>query len=592
MITWIDIEDSQGNKLGKGPLGGVLSSSFGEKLSEAAEFSFTVLSNGAGTELIEHERVAVRYVVKDDVTWRHSGIIKNIQLTLSGNGLPTLEVSGFTLLYELSYSLINIELYELVSKKPYVMYEDEFIDSHNNGQPWIKWAMFDNNPSTHERVRISLNNSFLYIAYPVAFIEINFDLKRGNRGHSDYGWYWRGENWILLTPEENGLIDETGPLARSGRVKFTPSRSWRKRSFNGAIPNSYSIKFDPAYGDDVDVDICEVSIIAKGPTYNDLAPLLAGTDWSFHGHQNTGRASRMMLWDISRLEALTKLRKHHGHHFRQFNGERKIEWLRETDIGEDSGITAIKLPVGKVMKSAGIDMCFVKDARKLVESYEIVTHLRPYGGGKGSERATLIDAAIDIPEGYYLDSSSNFIISAEAEATFGRRIERVEQFGEVTPAVDFIGNLDDDDTSNQLARAALSWLQNHDKAHIAYELSVVGLRKMPKVGQKIRIEYHDSSSNIHIDDTLFLIGYDMISQAGLVFHKLTVSSIARFPKGEGEFISRKVQELRELQAYGQAVSKIEHPLLTDENTEKLQISASTILDDVENLETRMRELYE
>lgn len=604
MITWIDIENSNGDKLGDGPLTAVLSSMFGEALSEAAKFNFTILASDPRIDLVNYERVAVRYIVMETgITIRQSGIIKSINLTLS-EGLPAYEVSGLNLLYELSYTLVNIELFDYKMMQPHIFVEDE-------GVLHTKWVLFDDNPETYEEIRISANDHFLVVCCVYPFDQIHFSIKDGNETQTAFGWFWRGENWVELGTTDN-LIDtmvdhlagedNPRPLRRSGMIGFNAPQSWRHRNFNHHIDLNgdevYPIRFDPMYGgpgETVEVTIRDIKVRGKGPTNNDLLPILTGSGWGLSGHQSTGEPTRMFLWDISILASFVKLAEYRGHAFRQAQGGRFIEWLRTEDIGADCGVVIIAAPSGQVVRNHGDDVCYILNARRLIESYDVVTAVKAYSGGIGTDRFTCKGATWTPPEGYYFDESSGLVISAYAENIFGRRIEKVEQFGLVSSGVDFLGNKDVSEGPNELLRAAVAWLQKHDKPHRAFDVEVIGLKKLLKVGQNIKVQYYDPAQRIFLDDSLYILAIDIhVSQQGIVTHRLTISSVPYWPQENNDFLVNTRQMLQELLGYEQGVPNVEtvstrasttSSLLTDEELEQLELIVESGVQKINDLKT-------
>lgn len=105
---WVDIEDSSGTRLGRGPL---LASQWTqtEGLSSSGRFSFRVLNDPNTEGVLQEKRVAVcKYVdVRGDVQTFGGGVIDKITITFDDNGAVALLVEGNDLSRELTYRSVG-----------------------------------------------------------------------------------------------------------------------------------------------------------------------------------------------------------------------------------------------------------------------------------------------------------------------------------------------------------------------------------------------------------------------------------------------------------------------------------------------------
>lgn len=105
---WVDIENSSGSRIGKGPL---RASQFAHKgrLSAAGEFSFVVSAADPNLSALQEKRVAVcKYIDRTGALQTFGGgVIDKIVRTVEADGSLTITVSGNDLVRELSYRSVG-----------------------------------------------------------------------------------------------------------------------------------------------------------------------------------------------------------------------------------------------------------------------------------------------------------------------------------------------------------------------------------------------------------------------------------------------------------------------------------------------------
>ena len=105
---WIDIEDASGNKYGNGPIKTATGWTSTCRLDAAGTFSFTMPAADPMAAEVQNKRYARCWRAGDDITNPRDhmeemgvGIIEQISLRVSANGVTMLEVSGIDSLSEL-----------------------------------------------------------------------------------------------------------------------------------------------------------------------------------------------------------------------------------------------------------------------------------------------------------------------------------------------------------------------------------------------------------------------------------------------------------------------------------------------------------
>lgn len=110
VMFYVDIEDSQGNKLGSGPIQNAGSWSSTRRMSRAGEFRFTMPASDPQRHVIEEKRVARCKAVTDSgIITVGSGIIDSVETVPSSDGNVMLEVSGDDLLREVTHRSIHFQ---------------------------------------------------------------------------------------------------------------------------------------------------------------------------------------------------------------------------------------------------------------------------------------------------------------------------------------------------------------------------------------------------------------------------------------------------------------------------------------------------
>ncbi len=105
---YIDIEDSNGSRLGPGPITSALSWSVVRRASKAGSFAFAMPANDDLAPFVTAKRVASIYAVVNGA-WAYvgGGIIDRISRQLDGAGRALLSVAGDDMLRELTYRTVG-----------------------------------------------------------------------------------------------------------------------------------------------------------------------------------------------------------------------------------------------------------------------------------------------------------------------------------------------------------------------------------------------------------------------------------------------------------------------------------------------------
>lgn len=203
------------------------------------------------------------------------------------------------------------------------------------------------------------------------------------------------------------------------------------------------------------------------------------------------------------------------------------------------------------------DICFITQLQILEDAMDMYTRIYPYGAGNAGARTTLAQATIAMPTGYVMDTSENWIKRTAAETAYGQIEKRVE-FKEIGAAGDGSGARDEA-ASNELARAALTALQQHSFPYTSYALTVTGLRRRVAPGDLIRVqyrEYREGYTAVNVDEVMVVleptIRYD---QSGVKTVAMVVAprAMPRYPATDGEVLAKVVEQMRRQMALPQAI---------------------------------------
>ena len=109
MRYYIDIEDSNGNRLGSGPITSMSGWRSTARMDQAGEFAFSMPASDEQAESVAETRIARCYaLLPGGWTEIGAGVIEHIDTHVADDGAVTLAVSGPDLLRELTLSLIHI----------------------------------------------------------------------------------------------------------------------------------------------------------------------------------------------------------------------------------------------------------------------------------------------------------------------------------------------------------------------------------------------------------------------------------------------------------------------------------------------------
>lgn len=375
-------------------------------------------------------------------------------------------------------------------------------------------------------------------------------------------------NVALMTATSSMIGGDT-----TGTVLFHRNGNWGSATVDGTA--AYWLRIDPdADLAIVDADtsgdyklIDEFLIGIRTNRLDDLQPILdlAPAGWSL-AHDDATTFDRTATGTIavfageSVLAALVKLAKNHGESFRLGTG-RTIEWLHTTGDAASfpsSGVRAVQ-GTGSDRLAANLAVCQIVSLEKVQDTTEVITRVYPYGPGTGAARVDLTYATLDAdpswPAGYTMEQADNYIkytvaSPAAGEALYGQ-IDRVVAFKDITAT-------DDVTAANNLAQAALSYLQKRSAAKTYYRLTVTGIHAILEVGTTIRVVYREGRDGIvtlAIDEDLIILSATHTFAAGQVYTTvLEVGTADAWPATDAEVLADLLEEATFYESYPQPVA--------------------------------------
>lgn len=296
-MYWLDVEDANGVKLGDGPILSATDWTHTTNLDRAGSFTFTMPRDDPRAALL-HVKRRVRCWGYADGTLQHlgTGIINDIQTSVTPDGAPMLTVSGDTLLAELLNRIIRFESF---LDQVWVHPSRVLIGSVTKGR------MFDydiGDTSTWADFTASSLDS-LYIYSPVPFDAIKFTLgsvqTNNDHGHMYYttsdGWCSEDTANALVGHLHNGTIASgTAWFSQSGILSWDMAdlSDWAIPVVGGTLKANYGVYLLPPYNGWTTFGIHDVAIRVMQPIDDALARIMAYAPegWGFdaaHGYTAT-----------------------------------------------------------------------------------------------------------------------------------------------------------------------------------------------------------------------------------------------------------------------------------------------------------------
>jgi hypothetical protein len=257
------------------------------------------------------------------------------------------------------------------------------------------------------------------------------------------------------------------------------------------------------------------------------------------------------------LENLVRIAETTGQHFIESPNPRQVLWLRN-DV-RDSGMRAVA-DIDPVAVENHPEICLIASLTEVATGVNLCSRVQPYGGGTGTERATLRDTTRVAPAGYTLDKVNNWLIRDAAESSFGR-IERMLTFADVSNVSSDVNGMVH--AANMVFDRALTYLRRNSATNLTlddgdmprtYELQLVKCDRALLPGHTLRVQYSrfvEGNRRIHVDADLWIISSTVrVDEAGLRTVALQCSTVDVAPLTDAMLLAQMLRQQRAMQAYG------------------------------------------
>lgn len=516
------------------------------RLNKVASFSFQMpIADPKSAEIVKKRTVTAFGLVDGVLTELGDGIIDHIGVGVADNA-PMLVVRGDGTERELTYRSVGfLEIFEDGTQTPlYTQFVNSSTDVINDLP-----NMRDGNPATNDLLQLSDPTRFFYIGMDVTFkaLTLSFVLNNVNVDVLDVQ-YFDGELWKSIVGVVDGTTVGGVPFAQNGTISWTRPSDWER--VNHDNKPVYWIRIRPGTGI-TNVRINIASIEAKQPSTTDVTDImaLAPAPWALdtvpsfaYGGTANGTYNSFageLVWN-----ALLKTATQAGEQFRKGDG-RTIQWLRSDE--PSSGVRAIRGGNGITLTDE--DVCYLVNLSRVQNTFDEITRVYPFGAGNGGARLTLANTTLSAPVGYVLDVVNNFI-RVDPEPT---RIERYVSFKDVQAQ----DNINERAGADALFLAALAHLQKRQAGHVTYRAMVVGLDKVIKAGETVRIVYRevvDGFVALDVDEELVVLEPTIrVNTAGVRTVSLLLSSVALWPVSDADTLAELADETRVYEAHDQPV---------------------------------------
>ena len=540
MRIWVDIESPYDTKLGKGPLANVTNWRSVKRLDRAGNFSFETPVSDQRTDLIAVKRFARCYgLLNDEMTELGAGIIDEIETVIDARGAPVYRVSGSDLFQELTYrSVADLDIWTYAEETPKKVFYHDVSAGTNTDMT----QAYDDDPGTSYALALP-SDDYIYIRADVRITGAKFDITGANTVTATMAGQYYNERggWESVSGFTDGTLSGGCTLAQDGSMTWDHPRN--------AVPTThgdefgYWVRLSPSATLD-SVDFVEIDVRVDKPSstaYADILDSYAPSGWSrdtTNGYAATESTAYMSFSGESVLEALIKLAEHTGEHFRLGSG-RKVVWIQDDPKANPtkSGYRAIA-GADPVAVEDNPRVCLIRNLRRIRNSYDLITRIRPYGAGLGTARISLADirrttAAV----GYTLSISgsvatSNYLKSNAATTSYG--IIEIEKSWPEVGRQEASGY--DLAASEQLYQRAYEYLSRHDTPEVSFRGTVMKLDGMVEPGETIKVifrHYVDSYKAIDIsDDYIILETTTEITGAGIRTIEMQWASTDAWPDAD------------------------------------------------------------
>jgi len=562
--VWANAETANGDVEGIGPLE-LLSFSHTKRLDRAGSISFAISGVTGRTYLVQPRRYIRAFgMVGDgatpDVTELGIGIVDSITL----NSDYSLSVEGDDLMRELA----NRNVHDLSLFDDYVRIADEsrygaatdYIERITDDDPATSslidmadgeyWTMGDD--AVFDRVRwhlASFNHETYYDPFTFAFEYLNpvgptwtsFSITDETAVTDDNGRtsiYGRGGDWYWTIP------GGWGPAAHNGQTKW-----WIRWKQTG-------VNYQHIY-------CTELRIVHRTGTTQALPTLLQYTGltgvtpaWTVDttGHAETSKDVLLTFAGESVLEALIRVAEVTGDHFTLGTG-RTVKWFWEADFVNASPVIRCERATTNVKAmESNSEIAILLDCPRVIDTYDLVTRLYPYGGGSGDDRISLkqLPATKTAPTNYYLDRTNNYLSRPAATNQYGL-VEREEVWGDINAETENAAGREA--AALKLFDAAFEHLKRFSQPQVIYSLRLAKCERLLLPGDKLRIIWHEwrpgqGEHVIEIDALVYAlettVRYD---QSGAMTTEVVCSTIDRWPISGETMVIQALERLRHLQAH-------------------------------------------
>lgn len=577
---WVNVE-AAGVIVGDGPIRHVVSWTSTALLSKAGNFTLTIAAHDPRADLLRSKRVVRCWaIVGGAPTEIGAGIVDEIRWTADGLNLV---VSGSDLLAELRYrSVHDLQIYDEELAPPVKVWL-------SLGDPPVYTDLADTYNDDYvgsESFTLTSTDGFIYIGYSAPFTVLyTFQAAGGNDNHStlQYRYSAVGKTWEdeaatvpLLADDTNIVADvpfpvigaaNNPPVDGTNTLLLRAPVDWESRVVNGV--DAYWLRIDPASLLD-SISVIEFAIGLRNISTTDVSRIMDGyapDNWNIPGdawssdalltptvppvagevYRDTAAGSYAVFSGELVLSTLVKIARRSGESFRLGAG-RKLHWLRTDGTAAsfaDSGVRAVRA-TGNERQTANPLTCQIVSLEQLRDTNDLITRIYPFGAGNGTTRVSLANATLPMPSAdFEMDTGQNYIrrVSAEDPVYGSGRIERVMSFKDIR-ATDNL-TFDSPEACNQLAQAALTFLQRHSSEQQFYRLVVVGLPGLIRVGTRIRVIWREAAGGRaikNIDDSFIVLSATVeFSDGNVSTTMLEVGTTDALPATDAEVLADVIE---------------------------------------------------
>jgi hypothetical protein len=539
-------------KAGQGPIYSATQGEYNMVLSGAGSWRFVLPADEPQAAQISHSSIILAELfTQSGVITLFRGPVRDKKLGIGANGEKTYHISGEDELGFLRESLIWDVLSETSWETPIGV-------QHQSGGTTTDMAnTYDGDTGTSYSLEWEslADEDFVYTSFYAQFTGIRVTLgTRKNVATADVtAQYFNGAGWDNVSNLADGTASSGKTMAQNGDVTWDRPDDEVEAYHNQSLWYWVRMHVDNSLDSDAgtagnqDLDMAEFAVRYVGPQSDEIDHILsnhAPSGWATSAsyYDGTVEGTLDQFEGETVLEALTRIAKRSGEHFRISTTSEEVEWLRTTTPSSGIVATASSGPHNNaIIEKIDVD----------TKSGDRVTRVYAFAAGVGEAATDLSGAGgVSLPTGYTLESDSGgryYLKNGTLETALGRAITRRLDVPDLVP---IYGTGQNEKTSEALALATVAYMQQRADTQTLYRVRLSNVQSVLRVADTVRLVYHgvtnDGAQLINLNEELIVLRLTAQIDHNGIFYDLLLSDVARLPQSDQTILADIISQLKAL----------------------------------------------